>query len=477
MEREQPIELSLEAGPGDFRFRVDGVNINVCIRPSPPIAVAQPVLTLPAAPAVLAWEAAGPEDELYFRQVAQELYASLGKLAKEINLSIQSLSLAEIINTGLVSPGEHLDQARTQVNDVLQMTEQATLNILGLVEHIQEDCQVVQSQLATLEQGPLGTTAAVTQPRLLGPDWTRLLVVGEDLDRTLRAAGEGAKTAAAPAPLHFPLGEVLQTVLEFCSNDTVKQHLKPVLTQHAGLFRQPEAEAALSRLASQALVEDGLHQLPVEEVLSILTEYAGDQRVRDLCKKMSSSAGKIFPMPLLPLEGHPGEPGDETQEVSHGPAWLGLWEDFFQGVKDLAAAAPSSRDDSEISGGDTGDEAFLVHEAQASMGRINTALSRITEHLSFQDLSGQRLQKVQTLLCQLQVHVLTILVRAGNKLKIFAKPGDGPMPATAIKAQEGLDRLLSSFLAPDTEADSPNLAAEQPLDQDAVNEILTSMGF
>jgi hypothetical protein len=257
----------------------------------------------------------------------------------------------------------------------------------------------------------------------------------------------------------------------------VKQHLKSVQAQHAGLFRQPEAEAALGRLAAQAPVEDGLHQLPVEEVLSILTEFAADQRVRDLCKKMSGSAGKIFPNPLLPLEGHPGEPIAETQEVADGPAWLGLWEEFYRRVKDLAPSDPSSRDDSEISGGESGDEASLVHEAQAGMGRINTALSRITEHLSFQDLSGQRLKKVQTLLCQLQVHVLTILVRAGNKLKMHPKQGEADMPETVIMAQEGLDRMLHSFLTSPAAADSAGTVAEQPLDQDAVNEILTSMGF
>ncbi|MBM4285338.1 MAG: hypothetical protein FJ128_08820 [Deltaproteobacteria bacterium] len=470
MDREHPIELSVEAGPGDFRFRLDGVAIHVSIKaPGPPRGPAEGQ----ARPALEPPPGSSGGEEAYYRGVSQEIYTDLGKLAKDINLSIQNLSLAELIHTGIASPGEHLDQARHQVADVLAMTEQATLNILDLVEQIRQDCQMVQSQLLVLGEArrePADEPSGGEQNRR----WEPLLALAQELDRSLR----GQDRSAAPeegAPRQIPLGQVLQTILEFCGNETVKQHLKSVVTRHAALFRQEEAEAAIGGLAEQDPDDSGFLQLPVEGVLQVLIDCATDDRVRDLFTKMSSTAGKIFPLPTLPLES----PTQEDAGPAPGLPDSGLaarWAQFYGLLRELAAA-PTAGPAAVLP---EGEGLPLVLEAQTIMGRINTALSRIMEHLSFQDLSGQRLQKLLKILRKLQVHVLTLLVALGNKLKTKLQEGEASLAESEFVAQQELDRLLRCLQVEEDhrlEAGMSEGEDGQPLNQDAINELLTSMGF
>jgi chemotaxis regulatin CheY-phosphate phosphatase CheZ len=115
----------------------------------------------------------------------------------------------------------------------------------------------------------------------------------------------------------------------------------------------------------------------------------------------------------------------------------------------------------------------VVKEVLDTVDGITGSLSRIVEALSFQDLSGQRLLKILKIIRQLQVHVLTLLVAAGQKLKLddHSRPG-----RESDLARKELDRLLHS-LEP---ASDPEIAAspeDKPLDQDAINDLLTNMGF
>src|SRR4030042_800618 len=143
MADEKPYELSLELGQGECRVLVDGLALNICLKPpkegvpaAAPVARAIPQLA----------QGNGQENQKlaeeldYYRQISMDIYKELGQLAKKLNVSLQDLTLAEVIRSQMESPGEHLDQARLQLNDVLEMTEKATLNILDLVEQIRGDC-------------------------------------------------------------------------------------------------------------------------------------------------------------------------------------------------------------------------------------------------------------------------------------------------------------------------------------------------
>ncbi len=488
------IELSLGQEPGEFRLMMDGMIITINLKtPKGGEAAGEdtrgPAAVLPApaskAKPRISGESPQAEAQLtaeldYFRQVSQEMYEGLGKLAKNINLSIQDLSLAEIIQTAMSSPGERLDQARNQVTDVLQMTEQATLNIMDLVEQIREDCQTVQAKLMELAESP---SAEEPEDRPADvPDeatdqglWNQILSQAEDLDHLLRSAHseEASPTAGVP---RFSLADILQLLLEFCSNEKVKQHLKAVQAKQDAIFRGTEAERALSLLAAGAPQVDGSYQLPVEPILDLLKDHCEDERVQELLTKMSSSAGKLFPVEALPLEaqGVEEEFADEPTETQGNPEVESCWAELQQTLKLLTESRQSTGESSSVAPGKN-HTAAQVQEVLGTVDRITGSLSRIIEALSFQDLSGQRLLKILNIIRQLQIQVLTLLVAAGHKLQMKLDDQTLPLKDSDL-AREELDRLLNVF-ASSSDQDAVASIEEQPLDQSAVNELLTNMGF
>jgi len=159
----KPYELSLELGQGDCRILVDGLALNIRLTPpregmpapaaTPAATAAPPALPLPQLPQVNGESGKLVEELHYYRQISEDIYTELGQLAKKLNLSLQDLTIAEVLNSQIDSPGEQLDHARLQLNDVLEMTEKATLNILDLVEQIREDCEAVRQEIVSLGPG------------------------------------------------------------------------------------------------------------------------------------------------------------------------------------------------------------------------------------------------------------------------------------------------------------------------------------
>jgi chemotaxis regulatin CheY-phosphate phosphatase CheZ len=494
METGKLIELSLGQEPGEFRLNLDGMSITIHLkspkREEDVRGLAEKATSLPPASASQATPASSGEAlqdaqqlcaELdYYRQVSQEIYEGLGKLSKDINLSIQDLSLAEIIQTAMGSPGEHLDQARNQVTDVLLMTEQATLNIMDLVDEIREDCQTVQSKLLNMKksQPPEDLEEAAPEPVADSGEqdlWDQVFSQAEEMDQICFSAESPEVTSSAGVPI-FSLADILQILLEFCTNEKVKQHLKAVQAKQDAIFRTTEAERALSLLAAGAPQEDGFHQLPVEPLLNLLKSHCDDERVKELFTKMASSADKLFPVPALPLEAQEmDEEFAEEPDYTRGNLEVEtLWEKLHQNLKLLAEHRHTAM------GGvpsQTGQPigAAGVQEVLEIVDRITQSLSRIVEALSFQDLSGQRLLKILKIIRQLQVQVLTLLVAAGHKLEMNLDDQSLPGQESDLARKE-LDRLLHSVTPPSDEefAAAPE---EQPLDQNAVNDLLTSMGF
>jgi chemotaxis regulatin CheY-phosphate phosphatase CheZ len=498
MDRDKQVEVNLTLGQGDFSLRLNGLIMNVRLKDSKggqltPHLEVRPIL--PAAGGARESEAALPapsrddptdtaqlaEEVAYYRQTSQEIYEGLGKLAKEINLSIQDLSLAEIIQSGMISPGERLDQVRSQVADVLEMTEKATLNILNLVEHIQEDCLKVQGHLLHMANGNGGPQEGGEKEADAGEQQetqalcSRLLSQGEALDRQLREHFQHTLPSLAEAPPQVHLTDILQILLEFCGTEAVKPHLKSVQAQHETLFQVEEAERALTHLAGELPQEDGFYQFPVDKVLEILKETCNDERMKELFTKLLASAAKIFPIATLPLEGQPLESASEAGPQSEV---IRLWQEFFQNFQQVVRNPHNGSSCPDVSGAEEGLRE-AAREALASVEHIHETLSRITEALAFQDLSGQRLLKVLKILRQLQVQVLTLLVAAGNKLKVRIEDKEITFTESEISAQKELDRMLHNFTQ--TSEDPAGLARvvaeQQPLDQEAINELLTSMGF
>jgi chemotaxis regulatin CheY-phosphate phosphatase CheZ len=491
MGKEKPVELSLELGEGACRVMVDGLALNISLKgplggvPSAPPARLPEATPLPQLPPGNGAESQRLLEELdYYRQISHDIYDELGQLAKKLNVSLQDLTVADVVSSQIDSPGEHLDQARIQVNDVLEMTERATLNILDLVEQIREDCESVRQQIIRLSAHE-DEWAAPPTPGGWGEEtrtlMAEILAQGEELNRQFQVPAAAPPTAPAEAgsSLHFPLGEVLQIVLEFCGNEALKQHLKAVIAKQGEIFSTPEVEGAIAQLAATQPEEDGFSQLPVEEILKILQGACKENRFKDLFNKMLASAGKLFPMPVLPLEGHPVDAAAAPAPAPAAPQkpdFLPLWEDFFQKVQKLAAQAEAPPEVPAPM--ETPVEAEEVQETIGVLDRMTSSLSRIMELLSFQDLSGQRLLQVLKLLRQIQLQILTMVVAAGTKLKKKSEQRGLTLEESGAMAQDEIDRLMVT-VTPAVSSSEPPTEAEQAqvLDQDAINDLLTNMGF
>jgi chemotaxis regulatin CheY-phosphate phosphatase CheZ len=491
MDGENQVELSVVLGRGDFTLRLNGASIHIRLDDpgggTAPHLEVRPILPAAGGPggakAAPIASKANVTAEIprlekavaYYRQTSQEIYEGLGKLAKKINLSIQDLSLAEIMQSGLTSPEEGLNQVRSQVTDVLEMTEKATLNILKLVETIQKDCLKVQEQLAHLapaepEPDNAGQEAA-EEPE---SPWPQLLAQGEALDRRLRECFQEELTGETPP--RFALADILQLLLEFCGTETVKPHLKSLQAQRENFFRTAEAEGALATLSADSPQEDGFFQFPVDKVLAILHETCNDERIKELFTKLMASAGKIFPVATLPVESQAPESAPETVPQ---PEVVTHWQDFFAAWQQAVSAPQNNRPPTQASGAEENLRG-AAREALTTVEHIHNSLARITEALAFQDLSGQRLLKVLKILRQLQIQVLTVLLAAGNKLKVKVESDGTPFKEQEIMAQEKLDRMLhaATATADEESAKAPILTpVEQPLDQEAINDLLTGMGF
>jgi chemotaxis regulatin CheY-phosphate phosphatase CheZ len=361
------------------------------------------------------------------------------------------------------------------------MTEQATMNIMDLVEQIREDCQTVQTKLLFLQKAQPSEDLedAAAEPVTDSGEqdlWDQVLSQAEEMDHLCGSLESPEVPSSGGVPV-FALADILQILLEFCTNEKVKQHLKAVQAKQDAIFRTTEAEQALSLLAAGAPVEDGFHQLPVEPLLNLLKSHCEDERVKDLFTKMASSADKLFPVPALPLEaqGMEEEFGDEPGDTQGNSEVGTFWEKLHQNLKLLAehrqtgagAGSPAASQQMGAAG---------VQEVLDTVDRITQSLSRIVEALSFQDLSGQRLLKILKIIRQLQVQVLTLLVAAGRQLEMNQDDQSHPKQESDLARKE-LDRLLQEVSPPaDQELAAPS-EEQQPLDQNAVNDLLTSMGF
>jgi chemotaxis regulatin CheY-phosphate phosphatase CheZ len=123
-------------------------------------------------------------------------------------------------------------------------------------------------------------------------------------------------------------------------------------------------------------------------------------------------------------------------------------------------------------------EEAKIQESIGVLDRITTSLSRIMEALAFQDLSGQRLLQVLKLLRQMQFQILTLVVSAGTKLKKKAEQRGLTLEESGVLAQDEIERLLSALAPAPSSSEAPEaVGAEQVLDQEAINELLTNMGF
>ena len=93
------------------------------------------------------------QESVFYRDISEELYGEIGKLARQLSLSIKEIP-SSISGANIQQTGQELEDAKGQLEDIVQMTEKATMDIMDMTESMQEDLKSLSdglSRLTTME--------------------------------------------------------------------------------------------------------------------------------------------------------------------------------------------------------------------------------------------------------------------------------------------------------------------------------------
>lgn len=508
---------------------------------------------------------AGPEADSggapsFFCEISEELFDKVGRLARKLSVSVEELP-SQLDEPDLDQTDQQLENAKGQLEEVVKITEKASMTIMDTADHIQTDMDQLKNQLDILQQLDLMTvpsTEAIDPadgetPRLVmadrppaDPEFLEKLGQLKDIiDGLLASAGSPASEGAAEAPAPLPAPEpepepeptappqiisvttfnvdvIFQTLYEFCTNESVKDHIKVMREAQNTAFNTQEVADALSELAKTMEEEDGAYNVPIPAILKALYAATASEDFRGTLKKMNQTAASIFLDNVLPIEGEtqeievpsvaepapaapvptPPPPAEEAiAPPESGPDPEGRFCSLgdLQALQALAAEieqlarsnAPGPAETPSPVPLEAGEHPKIytsiltrdrdtivntVHLAHELIQQTGRHLTRILEALSFQDLSGQRIMRVVTLLSEVQMQLLSILVSVNAKIKVHKESGSEELSqgkAEAV-AQEEVDKALEKVSA---SATLLGPGAESRLDQGAVNDLLAQLGF
>ncbi|OGQ85549.1 MAG: hypothetical protein A2512_00840 [Deltaproteobacteria bacterium RIFOXYD12_FULL_56_24] len=532
-------EVNLEISTGFFRISTDTVVYNITVLSGQDTGASQVVRHIlaeekPSVPCLAAPQpeaerldscrrASELEGEDYYKQVSNDIFNDIGKLAKSLSSTMGEIPMEDrrMKRVELDEAGEKIEDAKNQLHDIVSMTERATMEIMDQVEKVQNQTDGVKElllalkthsafQLEAMANGEAGAKSAVATLQDLQEKigQANALIaalqeggggVGEEVavEKVLDLVESGPEMVKRTRYL-FSLDTIFQTMYELCTNETVKTHITGARKKAEEIFDyQGFVEAMGEKIRDLAPDSDNFFTIPLSDVLAALLIVCSDPKTQNLLKKMDLNQTEIFLDQSLPLEVPPSEEIEEASPASVATA--------RPEVAVLVPVAPAQGSDPRIAelGAMLAESSALAGELTESLEQMRTGqapgmsnmsiedqhdifikiedafqvassitddISRITEALSFQDLSGQQIMKIIKLLTDFQVHLLAIVVSFGSQLKIKEKNAGVTVEESKRIAQEDVDKYLKSMTTEEVGGDGS-------LDQDAVNDLLKNLGF
>lgn len=453
----------------------------------------------------------GRKDENFYKQVSKDIYNDIGRLAKSLSSTMLDIPAEDrrMKRAELDEAGEKIEDAKRQLRDIVSMTERATMEIMDQVEKVQGQTDDVKELLSQLKEHAAFKAAAeaesVAQDETAAGSAKELretLLKTKELLSGLHSSGAEAALAPAPPTIQtekkkrylFVIDTVFQTIYELCTNEAVKGHISAARSQAAEIFDNDIFVDTMTEKAQSLEADaDNFYTFPLSGVFQSLLAACSEKKIKNLLTKMDANQGEIFLDQSLPLEVPPIEEieveiADLTLVVEPvpsempGPSISGPRYEELAGLVEtglvLAAAVEeeiakmrhgSSPSSMSMMSLEDQQEIFMKIERafNVAMG-ICDDVTRITEALSFQDLSGQQILKIIKLLGDFQVQLLAIVVTFGSQLKSKERDATISLEESKRLAQEEVDKYLGATV---------ETAAEGPLDQDTVNKMLEEMGF
>jgi chemotaxis regulatin CheY-phosphate phosphatase CheZ len=370
------------------------------------------------------------------------------------------------------------------------------MEIMDNVEKVQGGTGDVQALLSELKNHPafsLNGVEAEEGQAGESPVQSEIEGLQADLDAALQLLAEvkapGQPEAADAAPVSkqrylFDLDVIFQTLYELCTNETVKEHIAGARAKAAEIFDLAAFQDTMSEKAGAYEADgDNYFNVPMSDVFQSLFAVCSDKGIKNLLKKMDAGQSTIFLDQAIPLEVPKTEevaasPGAAPATAAEADPRLTEAVGTLQKCRDslgrlpevIGKAGVQASDGSLMSLADQRDIFAKIEAAFGVSSAITMDVSKITEALSFQDLSGQQIMKILKLLSDFQIQLLAIVVSFGSQLKHKKNKADITIEEGKSLAQSDVDRYLSSIAGEGKDVDDM-------LDQDTVNKMLEEFGF
>jgi len=521
-------EVNLEVGSGFFRITAEDAVYNITVLSGQEGSAAKVVERI--VEVEKRTESAGQSEDVlpplavessdnYYKEVSSDLYKDIGNLAKSLSSTMIRIPMEDrrMKRASLDEAGEKIEDAKSQLKDIVSMTESATMEIMDSVENIQSQTDSVKELLSFLkdhaafqvagmgdEEASAGESVGGEAPDSAAPAPVAELqaMMGRALDLIVGMQAEAeAEASAEPAAVAsvaetetrqrylFSIDVVFQTIYELCTNETVKGHITKAREQAEQFFSlETFLDQMNEKVSSLEPDGDNFFTVPLSDVLKSLSAACSEQKIQNLLKKMDAGQAEIFLDGNLPIEVPPTEEVEVAVEVAAEAAPVSeggggtdprlgelatILEQCLEATDGLAAPPASTRAGSSVMSPE--DQADIFQKIESAFGLASNIcgdVAKITEALSFQDLSGQQILKIIKLLGDFQVQLLAIVVSFGSQLKHKEEKPDISVEESKRLAQDDVDAYISKINAPVVDEEGGGV-----LDQDAVNKMLEDMGF
>ncbi len=482
---EKPV-INLELCQGSFRIPTsDAVyHITVCGgEGTSATRVVERIVETEGEGAVLPSPPSGDDD--YYKEISNDVFHDIGQMAKNLSASMMSLPAEDRREkrTELNEAGEKIEDAKARLRDIVAMTEKATMDILDQVEKVQDQTGEVKDLLSFLKNHKAFQMVTSADEGEGGEEEEAAPSVADEI-AAIRELVAGIKVASStgavePAAYEFDIDTVMQTMYELCTNEAVKSHINTVREKAGEIFDQDGFSADLNeRIAGMNPDDDNFLPVPLSELLAAMAANCSDATTVNLLKNIDKNRAAIFlddSIPLeararsLPPESGAGEDGGEEEKKEQALARL---DEVAERVRAIEANAGSAPNMSMMTMADQAEIFAKIEDAFSKASGINVDTSKITEVLSFQDLSGQQIMKIIKLLSDFQVQLLALVVSFGSRLKSKEKDTSLTVEESRKLAQEEVDRYLGEMNIEEEGAGDGG-----KLDQEKVNDLLEKFGF
>jgi hypothetical protein len=228
----------------------------------------------------------------FYREISEEMFNEIGKMARDLSISIKTPLDEDMKNVDISQAGVDLESAKGKLQDIVEMTEKATMEIMDISENIQEGCDEIKKNLTEIQKIDfIGRLEKEAQEE--GPSESNHELSVEDIDAVidreeklkqellnlpLQPAAEEAKESEPETKTvkvySFEVDVVFQTLYELCTNEQVKSYIKSMRGEVDNAFAVDNVLKDFSAMAPTVDVEDNFFNFSLPEILKILFQHS-----------------------------------------------------------------------------------------------------------------------------------------------------------------------------------------------------------